>query len=66
MICLLAIVFRLIASVQSFASEITRGNIDHLKNGRKPNAGAVIFPTIPFVQIVAVGVAWLLEKFLQP
>jgi energy-converting hydrogenase Eha subunit A len=66
MIYLLAIVFSLIASVQSFALEITRCNIIHLKNERQPNAGAAIFPTIPLFQIIAAGIAWLLEKFLQP
>jgi len=59
---LLAIVLSVIVSVYAFASEITAGNIGHLQNGREPNAGAALFPTIPFLQVVAVGVAWFLEK----
>ncbi len=61
MIYFLAIVLSLIVSVQSFASEIAASNIRHLQNGRLPNAGAAIFPTIPVVQFFAVGVGWLLE-----
>ena len=66
MIYWLAILFSLIASFQSFASEITASNITHLKNGRQPNAGAAIFPTIPVFQILAVGAAWLLGRFVEP
>ena len=58
---LIAIVLSVIVSVYAFASEITAGNIRHLQNGRKPNAGAAILPTIPVFQVLAVGVAWFLE-----
>ena len=64
MLYLLAIIFSLIVSLQGFASEITAGNISHLKNGRQPNAGAAIFPVIPVLQLLAVGVAWLLQTFM--
>jgi hypothetical protein len=47
MVYLLAILFSLVASVQTFASEITAGKIGHVENGREPKAGAAIFPTIP-------------------
>ncbi len=64
MIYLLAIFLSLVVSAQSFASEITAGNITHLKNGRQPNAGALLFPTIPVFQLLAAGVAWLLQTFV--
>jgi hypothetical protein len=57
----LAIVLSVIVSVYAFASEITAGNIGHLQNGRQPNAGAALFPTIPVFQMVAVGVSWIVE-----
>jgi len=64
MIYLLAIIFSLVVCVQSFASEITAGNITHIKNGRLPNAGAAIFPTIPIFPLLAIGAAWLLQTFI--
>ena len=42
----------------SFSSEVTNGNITHLKNGREPNAGAAIFPTIPIVPLMFLAVTW--------
>ncbi|MGD0539714.1 MAG: hypothetical protein ABSC03_18955 [Verrucomicrobiota bacterium] len=64
MLYLLAIIFSLVVCGQSFASEITADNITHLKNGRLPNAGAAIFPAIPFFQLLAIGAAWLLQTFI--
>jgi hypothetical protein len=64
MVYLLAILFSLVASVQTFASEITAGNIGHVKNGRDPKAGAAIFPTIPVFQLLAASAAWLLQTFI--
>jgi hypothetical protein len=46
-----------------FALEVTNGNVSHVQNGRAPNAGAAIFPTIPLVQITYVLVAWGIEQF---
>jgi hypothetical protein len=43
-------------------SEITAGNITHIKNGRNPDAGASLFPAIPTIQIIAVLFAWSLNK----
>lgn len=65
MIYLLAILFSLIVSFQCFASEITAGNIKHIKNGRQPNAGAALFPVTPLFQLLAVGAAWLLDTFMH-
>ena len=64
MIYLLAVVLGFVACVMSFASEITAGNICHLKHGRQPNAGAALFPTVPIVPIVAIGAAWLLRTLI--
>ena len=64
MLYLLATIFSLVVSGQSFASEVTAGNITHVKNGRQPNAGAAIFPAIPGFQLLAIGVAWLLQTFI--
>ena len=58
-VALLAIV----ATLQGFATEITAGNIRHLQNGRKPNAGAAIFPGLYLVPLVALGFAWLLNQW---
>lgn len=40
-----------------FYSEIVNGNIAHLRNGREPNAGAALFPTIPVIPALHFGVA---------
>jgi Flp pilus assembly protein TadB len=48
-----------------FISEITRNNITHLENGRKPEAGASIFPTIPLVPAGVVLFAWILNQLHQ-
>ena len=45
--------------------EITDGNIRHVQNGRTPNAGAALFPNIPFVQVTYVLVAWGLDHLHQ-
>ena len=45
-------------------SEVTIGNINHIKNGREPNAGAAIFPTIPFVPLIILLITWGLNKLL--
>lgn len=63
MIYMIAVILGLVACVQSFLSEITTGNITHLKNGRPPNAGAALFPLIPFVPLLFVSAAWILRTF---
>jgi len=42
----------------SFSLETTIGNIGHIKNGREPNAGAAILPTIPIIPAMYVLAAW--------
>src|SRR4051812_49091373 len=64
MIYLLTILLSLVVSAQCFASEVTAGNITHLKNGRQPNAAAAIFPAIPVCQLLAIGLAWLIQALV--
>jgi hypothetical protein len=63
MIYVIAVALGLATCVQGYLSEITAGNIGHLRNGRPPNAGAALFPSIPFIPLLFVGVAWLLRIF---
>ncbi len=58
----LVILVSLIACVMGFVSEITVCNATHIKNGRKPEAGASIFPVIPIMQILLVLLAWGLNR----
>ena len=64
MIYLVAVILSFVACVLSFACEITEGNITHVRYGRELNAGAALFPAIPFFQLVFVGVAWLVTYFV--
>src|SRR5262245_58248726 len=64
MIYLLAVILSFVVCGQVFASEITDGNINHVKNGRTPNAGAALFPLIPTLQLLAAGGTWLLQTFI--
>jgi hypothetical protein len=64
MIYVIAVIFGLAACVESFLSEVTEGNITHLKNGRPPNAGAALFPLIPIVPLLFFGAAWVLRRFV--
>lgn len=65
MIYILAVLFGLITCVQSFLSEVTTGNINHLRNGRKPNARAALFPVFPFLPLLFVGAAWVTQALTQ-
>ena len=64
MIYILAVFLGFVACVMSFASEITAGNICHLKHGRQPNAGAALFPTVAVIPLLAICATWLLRTFL--
>lgn len=64
MIYLLAAILGFVTCIMSFVSEITAGNICHLKNGRQPNAGAALFPTLPVIPFLVIGAAWLLRTFI--
>jgi hypothetical protein len=61
MIYIIAVILGLLECVKGFLSEVTKGNIIHLKNGRRPNAGAALFPSIPFVPFFYVVIAWALR-----
>jgi hypothetical protein len=52
------VVLSLISCGVGFALEVATGNIGHIKNGREPNAGAAILPTIPLVPVAYVLAAW--------
>ncbi len=65
MIYVLANIFGLVFSVLALACEATRGNITHLKNGRKPNAGAAVFPTIFVIPLFFNGLAWGIKNFFS-
>lgn len=60
---LLIVVFSIILCFMNFASEIVHGNISHIKNGRTPNAGACIFPIIPFIPLLFICITWVINKF---
>ena len=64
MIYFVAIILSVAVCAQTVASGTLSGNITHLKNGRKPNAGVSIFPMIPLFQLLALGIAWTLEHFV--
>jgi len=57
----LVVMLALVSCAIGFAVEIAWSNINHVKNGRLPNAGAVLFPNIPFVPLTYVAVAWVLD-----
>lgn len=58
-----AIIFSLVVCAQCVASGAISGNITHLKCGREPNASVSLFPMIPMFQLLAWGIAWVLEQF---
>ena len=60
---LVALLLSAIVCVQAFASEIVNGNTRHVRHGRKPNAGAALFPNVPVYQLLELGLAWIIERF---
>ena len=48
----------IVSCVVGFALEIAHGNISHVENGREPNTGVALFPTIPVIPLVYLGAAW--------
>ena len=58
-IALLATIFTFLG----FAIECTSGNITHVKHGRKPNAGAAVFPSFPVIPLLVLGFAWLMDQW---
>ena len=65
MIYILTVIASVTLSFMMLVSEALGGNITHVKNGREPNAGACIHPTIPCVPLFFCFIAWLAEKFIK-
>ena len=59
-IVLLATIFTFLG----FAIECTKGNITHIKHGRKPNAGGSCLPKLPCYPVVGAG-ACLVTRSMQ-
>ena len=53
----------LVSCAVGFAVDIAQGNLVHLAQGRKPNAGAALFPDIPFIPLFYVAAWWLANRF---
>jgi hypothetical protein len=52
------VLLSLVSCMLAFAIEIVKGNVRHIKNRRLPNAGAALFPTVPFIPAAYVLAAW--------
>ncbi len=59
---ILVFILSLISCFVGFALESTQRNIRHVENGRVPNAGAALFPHIPFAQATYFLAAWGINK----
>ncbi len=58
----IVVVLSVIFTFLGFAIEVTNGKIRHVENNREPNAGAAIFPGIPFIPLFIAGVVWMLNS----
>ena len=52
------VVLSVVSCLVGFQLEVVEQNIRHVQNGRKPNAGAALLPTIPVVPVAYCCVAW--------
>ncbi len=52
------VLISLVSCFVGFYEEGVRGNIRHLENGREPNAGVALLPTIPVIPAVYFGVVY--------
>jgi len=52
----------LVSTFFGFALEVVQGNIRHVKNGRKPEAGAAVFPSVIIIPLFYAGAAWGLNS----
>ena len=64
MVYLIALVVSAFACAQVVASGIVAGNIIHVRNGRESRASVSLLPMIPLFQLVALGIAWCLNRFI--
>ena len=55
---LLLLIVSLTSCFVGFHEEVLRGNIRHLENGREPNAGAALLPTIPVIPALHFGIVY--------
>lgn len=62
---LLLLVASLASCCASFHEETLRGNISHLQNNREPNAGAALFPTIPFIPVIHIVIVYGLNSIQE-
>ena len=51
---MMAVFISLVSCFIGFGLEVVQGNIRHVKNGREPNAGAAMFPTVVVVPLFTV------------
>ncbi len=58
---LIAIVISLVSCIIGFILEIAEGNVTHVRNGRKPEAGVSLVPTIPMVPLFYCGAMWIIN-----
>lgn len=62
---MLYVLIALIGLVCTFAEaleETAKSNAIHLEIGREPNAAFALFPSIPLMQVIPVGLAWGLNS----
>lgn len=52
----------ILCAIADGANSILEGNIVHVENGRPPNASYAIFPNVPFMQLLPLGLAWGLNS----
>jgi hypothetical protein len=62
MIFLIAMALSVALCIQTVAVAIVQGNIVHVRNGRAPNAGVSLVPMVPLYQLIALGLAWSLQR----
>ena len=58
----IVVVLSVVFTFLGFISEVTAGNIRHVENGREPNAGAALYPCIPFVPLFFVVAVLMLNR----
>jgi hypothetical protein len=64
LVYVVALVLSVLACAQTVASAIVAGIVIHVKSGREPNAGVSLLPMIPLFQLVALGIAWGLNRLI--
>ena len=65
MLYVLVLLLSLCSCFVGFLREAAEANVRHVQNGRKPNAGAAVFPNIPLVQLTYFLATWALEQVVH-